>query len=181
MCAGSTATIAARRDPLWPLDRSNSRLAAVTGTKLPPMPRKRAESVLSALGVSAADERRYQQVLPLSGAPVANVATALGVHAEDVGGALAGLAALGIVVIDRDRVTVLRVGQVVSAAIAREAETTSGVRRRLDGHPPRGPAPARGTPAMRRPRPPRPAARRVRLQARPGRAWGPRRRRPQGL
>ena len=32
------------------------------------MPRRRSESVLSALGVSEEDERRYQQVLPLSGA-----------------------------------------------------------------------------------------------------------------
>src|SRR3954468_19100007 len=106
MCAGSTATIAARRDPLWPLDRSNSRLAAVTGTKLPPMPRRRAESVLSALGVSAADEARYPRLRPASGAPVSSVAPALGVHPDEVGAELAGLVARGIVIVDRDRVTV---------------------------------------------------------------------------
>jgi len=105
---------------------------AVTGTKLPAMPRRRAESVLSALGVSAADERRYQQVLPLSGSAIGSVATALGVHADEVRDTLAGLVELGIVIIDRDRVTVLRTSQVVSAAIAREAETTIAVRRRLE-------------------------------------------------
>jgi DNA-binding CsgD family transcriptional regulator len=96
------------------------------------MPRRRAESVLSALGVSAEDEHRYQQVLPLSGALVTSVATALAVHPDEVGVVLAGLVDLGIVTIDRDRVTVLRTAQVVSAAIAREAETTVAVRRRLD-------------------------------------------------
>src|SRR3954452_4617037 len=105
---------------------------SVTCTKLPPMASRRAESVLSALGVSAEDERRYQQVLPLSGAPVSTVATALGVHPDDVGAALAGLLDLGIVKIDRDRVSVLRTAQVVSAAISREADTTIAVRRRLE-------------------------------------------------
>src|SRR5436309_3283999 len=41
------------------------------------MPKRRSESVLSTLGVGPADERRYQQVLPLSGSPVAAVAAAL--------------------------------------------------------------------------------------------------------
>jgi DNA-binding CsgD family transcriptional regulator len=104
----------------------------VTGTKLPTVPRRRAESVLSALGVSAADERRYQQVLPVSGSPVSTVATVLTVSPDEVGDALAGLVDRGIVIIDRDRVTVLRSAEIVSAAIAREAETTIAVRRRLD-------------------------------------------------
>jgi DNA-binding CsgD family transcriptional regulator len=96
------------------------------------VPRRRAVSVLSALGVSAADERRYQQLLPLSGAPVSSVADVLGIHPDAVRGALAGLIDLGIVIIDRDQVTVLRTSQVVSAAIAREAEVAILVRRRLE-------------------------------------------------
>jgi DNA-binding CsgD family transcriptional regulator len=82
--------------------------------------------------VSVADERRYQQVLPLSGTSVAGVAPALGVDPDQVPVTLAGLIALGIVVIDRDRVTVLRTAQVVSAALAREAESTIAARRRLE-------------------------------------------------
>ena len=37
--------------------------------------------MLSALGVSEEDERRYQQVLPLSGSPLEGVAAALEVPA----------------------------------------------------------------------------------------------------
>ena len=60
--------------------------------------RRRSESVLSALGVSPADERRYQQVLPLSGTPVAGVAAALGVAADEVSRELGGLIRHGITV-----------------------------------------------------------------------------------
>jgi hypothetical protein len=88
--------------------------------------------VLSTLGVSAADERRYQQVLPLSGAPVASVAAALGVSRAEVVDVLAGLIGHGIVSVERGQVTVLRAAEVLSAAIAREAARADQVQARLD-------------------------------------------------
>jgi hypothetical protein len=82
--------------------------------------------------VSAGDERRYQQILPLSGSPARSVASALGVHRAELGEALAGLVDLGIVTIEDERVTVLRAAQVVSAAIAREAAAAVRTQQRLD-------------------------------------------------
>ena len=41
-------------------------------------PRRGPTSVLTALGLEPEEERQYQQVLPLSGGPVADVATVLG-------------------------------------------------------------------------------------------------------
>jgi predicted DNA-binding transcriptional regulator len=82
--------------------------------------------------VSAADERRYQQVLPLSGARVSSVAKALGIAPDEVPDALAGLVDRGIVAIERDRVTVLRAGQILSEAIADQAAATVQFRERLD-------------------------------------------------
>jgi DNA-binding CsgD family transcriptional regulator len=96
------------------------------------MPRRRVTSVLSALGVSADDERHYQRVLPFSGSTVADVAGALGVPPERVPTTLAALIGLGVVRIDGDRVTVLRRDQVLSAALVREAATAAQVRERLD-------------------------------------------------
>jgi len=88
--------------------------------------------VLSALGVSPADERRYQQVLPLSGSPIASVAAALGVDRTEVPTVLAGLVRHGIVTIDHGHLTVLRTADVLSAAIAREAANADLVQARLD-------------------------------------------------
>jgi DNA-binding CsgD family transcriptional regulator len=88
--------------------------------------------VLSALGVSDADERRYQQVLPLSGAPVESVAAALGVARADVSEVLAGLVRHGIVRVDHGHVWVQRTAEVLSAAIAREAANADLVQARLD-------------------------------------------------
>lgn len=89
-------------------------------------------SVLSALGVSREDERRYRRLLPLSGSPVAAVAAALGVPPDRIGEPLAGLLAAGIVSIEDSHVAVLSLPQVVSAAIAREAESVVRARDRLD-------------------------------------------------
>ena len=88
--------------------------------------------MFSTLGVSAADERRYQQVLPLSGAPVASVAAALGVARAEVPDVLGGLVRHGIVTIDHGHVTVLRTAEVLSAAITREAASVERVQARLD-------------------------------------------------
>jgi DNA-binding CsgD family transcriptional regulator len=82
--------------------------------------------------MSADDERRYQQILPLSGSPLEAVAATLRVAPAQVADALAGLADLGIVRIHHDRVTVLRADQALAAAISREASIADGARDRLD-------------------------------------------------
>ncbi len=82
--------------------------------------------------MSAGDERRYQQVLPLSGSPIEDVASTLRVEPGEVADTLAGLAELGIVRINQDRVTVLRADQALAAAISREAAIADGARDRLD-------------------------------------------------
>ncbi len=82
--------------------------------------------------MSAEDERRYQQVLPFSGSTVRDVAGALGVPPERIPTTLATLIDRGVVRIDGDRVSVLRHDQVLSAAIAREADAAVQVRDRLD-------------------------------------------------
>jgi hypothetical protein len=96
------------------------------------MPRRRSESVLSALGVGEEDERRYQQVLPLSGTALEAVAPALGVPVERLTEPLHGLISEGIVSLDGGRLQVLPLAQVVSAAIAREATAAVRARDRLD-------------------------------------------------
>ncbi len=97
------------------------------------MSRRRSESVLSALGVSEPDERRYQQVLPLSGSPLEGVAAALGVPVERLSDPLRGLLAQGMVSFEAGRLQVLPLSQVVSAAIGREAAAAVRTRDRLDG------------------------------------------------
>ena len=158
-CVPAGSASAARRVPSWPLERSNRGSAPVSGTKLPPVPRRRAVSVLSALGVSAEDERRYQQVLPLSGSSVREIGDPLGVDPDRVPVTLAGLIDLGVVRIVDDRVAVLRTDQV---AVRRDHPRGRG----------RGPGPrparrprARRTPA-RRGRHPTGAGRGARTSAR---------------
>jgi DNA-binding CsgD family transcriptional regulator len=87
---------------------------------------------LSALGVGEEDERRYQQVLPLSGTALEAVAPALGVPVERLTEPLHGLISEGIVSLDGGRLQVLPLAQVVSAAIAREATAAVRARDRLD-------------------------------------------------
>lgn len=89
-------------------------------------------SVLSALGVSADDERCYQQLLPLSGSSIAEIATVLRVEPGNVADVLAGLTALGITRLHDDRVAVLRADQALAAAISREAAAAAHARDRLD-------------------------------------------------
>jgi hypothetical protein len=81
--------------------------------------------------MSAEDEQRYRQVLPLSGCPLTDLAAALGVEPAQVAGSLAGLSALGVVRIHDERVTVLRVDQALAVAISREAEAADQARDRL--------------------------------------------------
>ena len=106
MCAGRQPELPVA--PILAIGTLQSGDEPVSGTKLPTVPRRRAVSVLSALGVSADDERRYRQVLPLSGAPLDEVAATLRVEPLEVADTLAGLTELGIVRIQRDRVVVLR-------------------------------------------------------------------------
>jgi DNA-binding CsgD family transcriptional regulator len=96
------------------------------------MPRRRAVSVLSALGVGGADERRYRQLLPLSGSPLAEVAAALGLDPDDVADALSGLTSSGVVRLRDDRVFVLRADQALADAIRRESDAAEMARARLD-------------------------------------------------
>ena len=76
--------------------------------------------MLSALGVGEEDERRYQQVLPLSGSPLEGVAAALEVPVERLSEPLRGLLAEGMASLDGGHLHVLPLAQVVSAAIGRE-------------------------------------------------------------
>jgi hypothetical protein len=68
----------------------------------------------------------------MSGSPVAGVAAALGVPPDRISEPLAGLLAAGIVSIEDSHLMVLPLPQVVSAAIAREAESVVRARDRLD-------------------------------------------------
>jgi hypothetical protein len=81
--------------------------------------------------MSAEDEQRYQQVLPLSGSTVTDIAAALGVDPIRVPTVLGGLVSLCVVRIEDDRVTVQRIDQALSSAISREAEAAVRTRDRL--------------------------------------------------
>jgi DNA-binding CsgD family transcriptional regulator len=94
--------------------------------------RRRSATVLSALGLSEDDERRYQQVVSLSGTPVAGVAAALGTSVEHLAGPLAGLFEHGIASIDTGRLRVLPLAEIVAGAVAREAAEAVRTRERLD-------------------------------------------------
>jgi hypothetical protein len=96
------------------------------------MPRRRPVTVLSALGLAEDDERRYHQVLPLSGTPVAGVCAALGVPLEDLPGVLAGLLEQGIASVTDGRLRVLPLPEAVAHGIEREAAATVRTRERLD-------------------------------------------------
>jgi hypothetical protein len=118
--------------PFCPLERSNRRVIPVNGTKLPVVPRRRALSVLSALGISEQDERRHQQLLPLSGSSLRSVASALGLEPGRVAEALSGLTSRGIARIQDGRVVVLRADEALADAITREAAAAGLARERLD-------------------------------------------------
>jgi hypothetical protein len=82
--------------------------------------------------VGADEERRYQQVLPLSGSSLEDVAAALRIDPTRVAETLAGLIEHDIVRIRDERVVVLRADQALAAAIAREAAAADRTRHRLD-------------------------------------------------
>lgn len=82
--------------------------------------------------MSAEDAQRYQQVLPLSGSTLAEIAAALGVAPSQVPDVLAGLVSLDLAVVHDHRVTVLPVDQALATAISREADALVHARDRLD-------------------------------------------------
>jgi hypothetical protein len=81
--------------------------------------------------MGADDEQRYQQLLPLSGSPLGDVASALRVEPRQVPAALARLIELGIVRVEGERVVVQRIEQALESAIAREADAAVRARDRL--------------------------------------------------
>ncbi len=93
--------------------------------------RRSATSVLTALGLTPEDERRYQQLLPLSGGPLADVATVLGTTSERLPDELASLLASGLVSLRDDRLSVPALPALVSQLIDEQAETASRARERL--------------------------------------------------
>ncbi|MEO6510299.1 MAG: helix-turn-helix domain-containing protein [Nocardioides sp.] len=93
--------------------------------------RRTATSVLTALGLSPEDERRYQQLLPLSGGPVEDVATVLGTTSDHLSDGLSSLLARGLVSLRGGRLHVPSLPALVSQLIDEQAESASRARERL--------------------------------------------------
>ncbi len=93
--------------------------------------RRRPTSVLTALGLEPEEERQYQQVLPLSGGPVADVATVLGTSPDRLPEWLGRLAERGLVSLAGGRVSVLPVPALVSHLIEEQATAAALSRERL--------------------------------------------------
>lgn len=87
--------------------------------------------MLTALGMGAEDERRYQQLLPLSGGPVEDVATVLGTTTARLPDDLAPLLARGLVSLRDGRLTVPALPALVAQLIDEQAESASRARERL--------------------------------------------------
>jgi len=98
---------------------------------MPSRVRRPAESVLTALGLSPDDERRYQHLLPLSGGPVGDVAVAIGTDADGLRDRLRGLLDRGLVSIGGGRLTVLPMPALVSHLLGEQAEVARRSRERL--------------------------------------------------
>ncbi len=88
-------------------------------------------SVLTALGLSPEDERRYQQLLPLSGGPLADVATVLGTTPARLPEQLATLLDQGIAQLAGGRLMVLPLPSLVAHLIEEQAESAARSRARL--------------------------------------------------
>lgn len=96
------------------------------------MARRVASSVLSALGLTANQERLYQRLLPLSGSLVSDLVARLDVRRDVLILELAPLRTLGLIDIKGDRVRVVGLSAAVSARVAAEAEAARRLRQRLD-------------------------------------------------
>ena len=93
--------------------------------------RRSAGSVLTALGLTLEEERQYQQLLPLSGGPAADVAIVLGTTEEELGERLAPLLERGLVSLRGSRLVVLTLPALVARLIEEQALTAARVRERL--------------------------------------------------
>ena len=98
---------------------------------MPSRVRRPAESVLTALGLSPEDERRYQQLLPLSGGPVGDVAIAIGTDPDGLPTRLGGLLDRGLVSVDGGRLRVLPMPALVAQLLAEQADAAQRSRERL--------------------------------------------------
>jgi DNA-binding CsgD family transcriptional regulator len=86
---------------------------------------------LTALGLSAEEERSYQQLLPLSGGRLEDVATVLGVPADRLPERLAALLDRGLIRLDAGRLVAPPVPALVAQLIAEQAEAADRSRERL--------------------------------------------------
>ena len=87
--------------------------------------------MLTALGLSPEDERRYQQVLPLSGGRLADVAKVLGTTTKGVPEHLGPLLERGLATLRDGQVDVLPLPALVAHLIEEEAESAARSRSRL--------------------------------------------------
>ncbi len=93
--------------------------------------RRGAGSVLSALGLSREDERLYQQLLPLSGGAVGEVARAVGVRERQLRTRLEPFVDRGLVDVGGGVVTVKSLPAIMEHLLREEAATASLSRERL--------------------------------------------------
>lgn len=93
--------------------------------------RRSAGSVLTVLGLTVEEERQYQQLLPLSGGPAADVATVLGTREADLGERLRPLLDRGLVSLEGSRLVVLTLPALVARLIEEQALTAARTRERL--------------------------------------------------
>jgi predicted DNA-binding transcriptional regulator len=93
--------------------------------------RRAVSSTLTALGLSAQEERAYQQVLPLSGGKLSDVATVMGVTAKQLPERLAPLVERGLLDLDGGRLSVLPVPALITHLIAEQADVAGRTHDRL--------------------------------------------------
>ena len=88
-------------------------------------------STLTALGLSPEEERAYQQLLPLSGGQLSDVASVVGEPVARLPEQLAALVERGLVSLDDGRLSVLPVPALVTHLIAEQADAADRTRERL--------------------------------------------------
>src|SRR4051794_4759147 len=88
-------------------------------------------SVLSALGLEPEEERRYQQLLPLSGGSVADVANVVGTTPDRLPEWLGPLVGRGLVDVEGGRVSVLTVPALLAHLIEEQSSAAARSRERL--------------------------------------------------
>ncbi len=93
--------------------------------------RRGVTSVLTALGLTPEDERRYQQLLPLSGGSLADVAAVLGTTPDRLPDQLGPMIDRGLADLGGERLTVRPLPALVAALIDEQAESAARSRERL--------------------------------------------------